>query len=124
MLITTASIDDLVPIQDMIVGRRVRSLEPVFDEAIYPPIPVVSHNGKFLMGDGHTRSTVLAIKGFDTVRVKVLQTDQDVADCKDGAFFGINSISTFVNFYESVWEGICGETGVTSVRDYPLAQLQ
>jgi len=82
----------------------------------YPAVPVVKYGNRYLMGDGHRRAMKLLLDGIEHIWIKLLQTDEDVAECNDGSFASFGSISSFVDWTEkakSSWP-----VTIESIDDY------
>lgn len=117
MKIMCVKVGDLIPIQRWIYITKVREVMHNFDPALFEPVPVIKYKGKYLMGDGHTRSYVLAQRS-NHVLVKILETDEEVTRCREGIFSTLNSIDDFIREYETDYGPRCEAEGIHSVRDY------
>ena len=116
-------LEKLLPIEASLRWRNVWRINCTYiDKNHFPPIPVIQYEDSFVLGDGHSRSAVLALNGEKTVPANVLENNADIANCSTGAFdkkirFQIDTIDQFLRQYERVWRPGCLARGVKCFTD-------
>lgn len=112
------TIEQLIPIARRISPGRFQDILENFDNGKVDSIVVIRYKGRYLMGDGHHTASVLCKKGHEEYPIEILESDEDIAGCKRGAFRNVKTIDEYVQLYENEWQPMCMEAGVRSIRDY------
>ena len=84
MIETTATLEELIPTQYQGIGQ-IRFDSLLMDEDGYKiicnePIPVIRYKGKYLIGDGHTRAFIHFAFGIRNLKIRILETDEDLKE--------------------------------------------
>jgi hypothetical protein len=116
--------DKLLPIEKLLRWRNVWRINLNFNPIRMGPVPVVPYNESYVLADGHSRSAVLALRKELSVPAVVLETDNDVANCYDGALYKSNrsrlpicTLNEFIRKYKTYWKPDCEARGVKSFKD-------
>ncbi len=131
MIFTEANSEQLIIIQDALRDSSMRYLLRHFDPQKVKPVPVIYYpidkTRVYLMGDGHNRAAMRYMQG-PQIPIQLLETDEEVERCLDGAFNGHSKKSSFIDVYEKTWKKECEESQVFSIADlvvkYHLEQLK
>ncbi|MBU3913224.1 MAG: hypothetical protein KKB21_02805 [Nanoarchaeota archaeon] len=116
-------LERILPIESSLRWRRVQDLYTFWDEKKNAPLIAVPSGSNYLIADGHNRAAVLFLRGKDSVQARVLETDEDISKCSDGALYkdgwdeGICTLDGFLGRYLSEWRPACVSKGIYSFRD-------
>ena len=125
MKFESVSIDVLLPIDHCLRNNFeifLKEFNPALVRSKYP-IPVISYGlrrgeQRYILGDGHHRSAALYLCG-DKVPLKILETDDEISKCNEGAFDPdfFTSKKLFLRYYKENWKPILENSGIRSIPD-------
>lgn len=130
MIETETPIDRILPIQYTLDEYRgvLRLIEA--DLHLLPRVTLVPHQDKesFILVDGHHRTVKYLFHGRVLVPSKVLETDEDVRECFDGALSDWELIPSNLRRvqrqYNCFWKREVNEKRIRSMRDLLNKYLQ
>lgn len=106
------------PIQARVTGN-LRQFSKISIED-WNPIFAIQHKGVYILGDGHTRIYVLKEKGERKAPLNILETDSEIAFCREGALANFSTKERFLNNYYDSWRPNCLARNVKSACDLEL----
>ena len=110
----------LLPIQDYLDTLKVRRLAHV-DVALPRIITLPFGSYHFLILDGHHRAAAACLRGENTIRSTIIETDDDLRTARRGACGqALAGISGLLDTYEREWRWVCANEGVESFHDLLL----
>jgi len=120
MIETEVEIERIIPIQPKLRGSSIRDIFVLGNEdlCVLPRITLVPYRlGKnFILVDGHHRATRYLFAEMTRVPSKILETDEEVEACYDGALSGcqLDSLEQVRHNYEKYWKRNCRNEKVYS----------
>jgi hypothetical protein len=122
MIETDVEIRRIRPIQTSVGVDRLIPLFSISNEDL-PKLPRITlvpyENEDFILVDGHHRVIRYLFTGRILVPSKVLETDEDMEKCRDGAvgLWYLRTIQQVHKEYEEIWKPGCVEHKVYSIQD-------
>src|SRR3989338_10749684 len=81
------------------------------------PYPVLGEEQRYILGDGHHRSAVLYLRE-EPVPLKILETDEEILFCNEGAFFREKNREGFLRSYYTSYKPCVDRHGIKSLPDF------
>lgn len=108
----------LLPIQISISGYKLERVLSVSRNRLdtLPPIALVPLEEKFIICDGHHRGIRFVMEQLP-IPAEIMETDDDIANSKQGALSYLENRRDVINAYLSEWKPLCIMSGIVTLDD-------
>lgn len=109
----------LIPIQPKLRADSLANLLRNFDKNKLKPPCTIKYNGGFLVANGHNSGYYLFLKGKRIIRIKILTSDEEVANSKEGVLYpkSMTTLKQVIKKYENEWKLECDKHNVHKIED-------